>query len=149
MKRRATREVLEMSRAHEQFVYRFDPAGNLEYWNNDGRWSYTWDAENRLVRMLSLTNAPTNSWRALSFAYDWQGRRISKTVSNWNGAAWVKVTDQRFIYDGWNLAAILNASLSLLDSFAWGLDLSGSPQGAGGVGGLLAINDGIRVAKPA
>jgi RHS repeat-associated protein len=41
------------------------------------------------------------------------------------------------VYDGWNLIAILNPQSSILQSFAWGSDLSGSLQGAGGVGGLL------------
>jgi RHS repeat-associated protein len=35
----------------------------------------------------------------------------------------------------------LNAQSSLLQLFAWGLDLSGSLQGAGGVGGLLMVTD--------
>jgi hypothetical protein len=37
--------------------------------------------------------------------------------------------------------AILDHQCSILYSFTWGLDLSGSLQGAGGVGGLLAITD--------
>ncbi len=41
----------------------------------------------------------------------------------------------RFVYD------ILDSSFSILNSFAWGTDLSGSMQGAGGVGGLLAVRD--------
>ena len=42
-----------------------------------------------------------------------------------------------FLYDGWNLIAILNSAFSLQNSFLWGNDLSGSQQGAGGVGGLV------------
>ena len=45
------------------------------------------------------------------------------------------------MYDDWNLIAILDSQSSILQSFTWGLDLSGSMQGAGGVGGLLAVND--------
>jgi hypothetical protein len=44
----------------------------------------------------------------------------------------------KFVYDGWNLIAILTSEFSLQTSFSWGLDLSVSNQGAGGVGGLLA-----------
>ena len=46
-----------------------------------------------------------------------------------------------FVYDGWNVVAILdsNAGSSLLYSFMWGLDMSGSTQGAGGVGALLSM----------
>jgi RHS repeat-associated protein len=45
------------------------------------------------------------------------------------------------VYDGWNLIGTLNSQLSTLNSFVWGLDLSGSFQGAGGIGGLLWVND--------
>src|SRR5713101_2003592 len=46
-----------------------------------------------------------------------------------------------FVYDGWNLIAILSPLLSPLSTFTWGLDLSGSLQGAGGVGGLLWVSE--------
>jgi RHS repeat-associated protein len=49
--------------------------------------------------------------------------------------------DVKFVYDGWNLIAILNSSFTLQTSFVWGSDLSGSIQGTGGVGGLLFICD--------
>ena len=45
-----------------------------------------------------------------------------------------------FIYDGWNLIAELNELAtphSPLATYVWGLDLSGTIHGAGGVGGLL------------
>jgi RHS repeat-associated protein len=126
-----------ISGSPEQF--RYDVDGNL---TNDGRWAYVWDAENRLVRMLSLTATPSNSWRALNFAYDPQSRRISKVVSNWNGAAWTLVLSNKFLYDGWNLIAEVNGTNNtVIRSYAWGTDLSGTTQGAGGVGGLLMAKD--------
>jgi RHS repeat-associated protein len=118
----------------EQFSY--DTDGNL---TQDGHWIYGWDAENRLVSLTPSTSyAPQVSLR---FEYDSQGRRIRKQVwpnTTWNGGA---TNDLRFVYDGWNLVGILNSSLSLQTSFTWGLDLSGSLQGAGGVGGLLFISN--------
>jgi RHS repeat-associated protein len=78
----------------------------------------------------------------LLFGYDYMSRRISKTVSNWNGSAWTLLSDQFFAYDGWNLLATLHYGLSLQTFFVWGADLSGSMQGAGGVGGLLGISSG-------
>jgi len=111
-----------------------DADGNL---TNDGRWTYTWDAENRLVAMTNHTSV--GPALGLSFAYDWRGRRIGKTVIT-NGLV---ATSEAFVYDGWNLLAILNSNSSLLTSFTWGLDLSGSDQGAGGVGGLLAVHDTV------
>ncbi len=43
----------------------------------------------------------------------------------------------RFLYDGWNLLAEVDATGAAAKTYAWGSDLSGSMQGAGGVGGLL------------
>jgi len=49
--------------------------------------------------------------------------------------------DVRYVYDGWNLLASLNPASSVRQAYLWGLDMSGTMQGAGGVGGLLAITD--------
>ncbi len=51
--------------------------------------------------------------------------------------------DTRFLYDGWNLIAefsLQSSVLRLSRSYVWGIDLSGAPQGAGGVGGLLTVS---------
>ena len=120
-----------------QELFYYDADGNL---TNDGRWTYTWDSENRLVKLTPNTGVGPQV--SLRFEYDWQGRRIHKQVwsnTNWNGYA---TNDVKFLYDGWNLIAELNGTNSaLIRSFAWGTDLSGSMQGAGGVGGLLFIHD--------
>ena len=42
----------------ELFTYDLD--GNMI---SDGRWNYTWDAENRLVRVESRSDTPQASWR--------------------------------------------------------------------------------------
>jgi len=117
-----------LARTPEQFSY--DADGNL---TNDGRWAYTWDAENRLIGMTVNTSAGPQY--QLTFAYDPKGRRIQKTTLT-NGIS----TTINFLYDGWNLVAVLNPQSALLQSFVWGSDLSGSPQGAGGVGGLLEVS---------
>ena len=89
--------------------------------------------------MVSLTNAPADSKRWLKFGHDWRGRRVGKTVCLWTNSAWSVVVSNKFLYDGWNLIAELNATNNaVIRSYAWGLDLSGSEQGAGGVGGLVA-----------
>jgi len=66
---------------------------------------------------------------------------------------WRKVCDEKYVYDGWNVIAVYNltettdpatgtvtVSEALAKTLLWGEDLSGSLQGAGGVGGLLAVN---------
>jgi hypothetical protein len=72
--------------------------------------------------------------------HDSQGRRFSKIVSNWTGSVWTRALHEKFLYDGWNLIGVLNGTNdTILKSFLWGLDLAGSLQGAGGVGGLIAF----------
>jgi len=116
----------------EAFTY--DADGNL---TSDSLWTNVWNAENRLISMQSVADVPAGAKLKVDFAYDQQGRRVQKVVSSWNGSAYVPQYTNRFVYDGWNLVAILNSDFSLLTSFTWGLDLSGTMEGAGGVGGLL------------
>lgn len=120
----------------EPEVFLYDADGNL---TNDGRWTFKWDAENRLTNMVSFTSAPVGSKRFLDFTYDYRGRRIQKVVSTNNGSIYITQYTRKFIYDGWNLIAELDGSNNLLHSYVWGTDLSGSMQGAGGVGGLLSM----------
>jgi len=114
-----------------------DADGNL---TSDGRWTYSWDGENRLVQMIRDSDSPTGARQKLVFEYDHQGRRIRKQFFTYNGG-WQEQTDTIFVYDNWNLVAELNANSSnaRVRTYVWGTDLSGSMQGAGGVGGLLKL----------
>jgi RHS repeat-associated protein len=120
---------LYLPQTPEQFQYDLD--GNLL---SDGRWNYTWDAENRLTGMT--VNTAYGPQYQLTFAYDALGRRIQKSVTT-NGTSF---TTLNFAYDGWNPIAILSSPSSILTALVWGSDLSGSMQGAGGVGGLLEVS---------
>jgi RHS repeat-associated protein len=79
----------------------------------------------------------------ISFEYDAKSRRIGKKL--WNNLTFngTPALEQKFVYDGWNLIGVLNSLFALQTSFYWGTDLSGSMQGAGGVGGLLELNDSV------
>jgi RHS repeat-associated protein len=123
----------------EAFTYDLD--GNL---TSDGRWTYTWDAENRLTTMTALTGVPNSAKRRLEFIYDGIGRRVQKKVYNWNAltATYQLQSTTKFVYDGWNPIAELDASGALLRSYVWGQDISTTLHGAGGVGGLLLISQG-------
>ncbi|MBV6501928.1 MAG: hypothetical protein CJBNEKGG_04487 [Prosthecobacter sp.] len=122
----------------------YDEDGNL---TSDGRWTYAWDAENRLKSMETQSAAISAGVPAqrLEFAYDAQGRRVRKVVRSLSASGWVVTSDLRYLYDGWNLIAELEKSARLpapapprlLRAYAWGRDLSGTEQGAGGVGGLV------------
>ena len=122
--------------ATETFTHDFD--GNL---TSDGRWNYTWDAENRLVRIETRTGLPAGMPRVrVDHTYDYRSRRVRTVASLWNGSAWVAQRDARFIYSGgWNLIAELDAANAPIRTQLWGNDLSGSAEGAGGVGGLLCV----------
>jgi RHS repeat-associated protein len=65
------------------------------------------------------------------------GRRIAKTVN--------ATTTTLYAYDGWNVVEEYEGGTGVSPVLAkihtWGLDLSGTAQGAGGVGGLLYTED--------
>src|SRR6266511_5723635 len=88
--------------------------------------------------MQAISSVPSGAKKKLDFAYDFQGRRIQKIVSTWNGSAYVAASTNKFLYDAWNPVAEFDSTNGVIGSYMWGLDLSGAPQGAGGVGGLLA-----------
>jgi RHS repeat-associated protein len=97
------------------------------------------------VAIESSPAVPSDQRKRLEFTYDSQSRRISKKVFDGASArsnfSLQPSAFSLFVYDGWNLLAELTSDLRPLTSFVWGLDLSGSQQGAGGVGGLLFISD--------
>jgi len=121
-------------------AYDFD--GNLVA---DSRWTYVWNGENQLIEMQTAAPAlaagvPRERYQ---FVYDSRSRRIGRTVASWSTetSAWVVAKSERYIYDDWNVVAVVNATGAVVQRYVWGNDLSGSPQGAGGVGGLLAASD--------
>lgn len=116
-------------------TFAYDADGNL---TNDLAWQYTWDGENRLLSVENLSTLPNPSREKVSWTYDPLGRRITQTVcTNWNGTAYTSTNTIKLLLDGWRCVAELNSANSLLRTYAWGLDLSGTLDGAGGVGGLL------------
>jgi len=117
-------------------VFGHDPDGNL---TNDGRWVFTWNAENRLAGVVALPTIPAAAKLKLDFAYDFSGRRIQKVASTNNAGTYAGLYTNKFVYDGWNLIAILDGNNNVTASFHWGPDVSGSMQGAGGVGGLISL----------
>jgi RHS repeat-associated protein len=122
-------------------AYTYDLDGNL---TSDGRWTYTWDAENRLTSMTALASVPNGAKRRLEFVYDWMGRRVQKKVYGWNAitASYQLQSTARFVYERWDLVAELDGNSALIRSYVWGQDISGTLQDAGGIGGVLLINDG-------
>ncbi len=101
-----------VAKTAEQFMY--DADGNLpalrrlgEGGTSDGCWTYTWDAENRLISMETLEDviAAGVPYRRIEFSYDANSRRVGKGVyaaSNGN-----PIQETAYLYDGWNLVAEL------------------------------------------
>ena len=139
--------------AKQSVTPQYDDDGNL---TNDGRWVYTWDAENRLVQMETTSEATSTNvghpYVKIVYAYDWMGRMIARHAWKGGTAGYPAFqSSQRWLYDGWNVIAEFSADYDTQNetfttptrtgTFTWGLDLSGTLRGAGGVGGLLAYRN--------
>ncbi|MCD4779257.1 MAG: hypothetical protein K8S27_01730, partial [Candidatus Omnitrophica bacterium] len=120
-------------------TYVHDEDGNLTSISGNKNVTYTYNAENRLVSAQPTT--PVAGDKKVEFLYDYQGRRVQKIISSWNGS-WTVDTTKHFVYDGWNVIQEITTAQPT-KYYVWGLDLSQSLQGAGGVGGLLAVIEGI------
>jgi len=132
-----------------------DADGNLL---SDAMWLCTWDAENRLTSMEQRAEGVPLSLPLvrLEFGYDGRSRRVFKRVllqlpapagQGARPAQWTLARFSRFWYDEWNLMAEETQKAgadpsSIWRTYIWGTDLSGTMQGAGGVGGLLGLASG-------
>ena len=69
--------------------------------------------------------------------------RAKKRVERFDGDEWQTSETHTFTYDGSNIVleriAFADGSTRTVECF-WGNDLSGTEQGAGGVGGLVAVS---------
>lgn len=112
--------------------FQYDLNGNLL---SDGRRGFEYDAENQLTRVTV-----TNAWRT-EFTYDGRLRRRVRREFTWNGSAFVQTGEVRYIYDGMRVVQERDGNNVPLVAYTRGLDLSGTLDGAGGIGGLLARHD--------
>jgi RHS repeat-associated protein len=112
---------------------------------SDATWNYTVDGENRLITMVKKDNT-----QRLEFAYDYLHRRVQKTVRSGPLATSPITSQLRFVHQGYQIIAEINATspFAVVRSYTWGLDLSGTVGGGGGVGGLLQIHDATSRYQP-
>lgn len=122
----------------------YNADGNLV---SDGCWAYQWNADNRLDIVADTTE--TNGSLRIENSYDSQKRRVRTVVKKLFGrrtdppktGTWVDEITHEYIWDRWNMAyerITDHASGDIAHKlYVWGLDLSGTLQGVGGVGGLL------------
>ena len=128
---------------------------------------YAWDAENRLTAVEPLMDPnvvdpndcdPNRVILRVLFRYDYIGRRVEKRVERWscsNPRGWVLQEHRKFVWAGWLLLMELDANNSPTRKYTWGLDLAGQAgavgqvsnlssgflEAAGGIGGLVAMED--------
>ena len=110
---------------------------------------YGYDDENRLSSVQENVNGTATS--LTTFVYDGLGRLREQL--QWNnsgggaspvtpGVAWSEIGGTLYIYDGKRVIQERNTNNTPAVSYTRGNDLSGSLEGAGGIGGLLARTDG-------
>ncbi|MBN1392388.1 MAG: hypothetical protein JW947_06245, partial [Sedimentisphaerales bacterium] len=86
--------------------YSYDDNGNL---TDDGTRLYYYDCENRLTDV----NDKSTGNPIASYKYDYQGRRVSKTIHN-------PLTTIHYTYDGDQIIAEYDGSNNLLRKFLYG-----------------------------
>ena len=102
----------------------YSPDGGLVSF---GEFDYVYDSVSRLVEVWS------NGVRVVENKYDGLGRRVIKRTPD---------ATHTFVYDGWLLVVErVERSNGMLEQadYWWGKDLSGTLDGAGGIGGLLFL----------
>jgi RHS repeat-associated protein len=112
------------------FVY--DANGNLR---TNGQQILDYDDENQLI-----TNSVPGAWKS-EFVYDGKMRRRIRREYIWQYGTWHRTSETRYVYDGNLVIQERDANNLPQISYTRGKDLSGSLQGAGGIGGLLARTD--------
>jgi RHS repeat-associated protein len=111
---------------------RYDTDGNLI---GDGLLAYTYDCADELTAVTL-----TNGWKT-GYVYDGLGRRRIRKDYTWTNNVWAETNEVHYVYAGMNVIQERNSNNVPLVTYTRGVDLSGTRQGAGGIGGLLARTD--------
>ena len=113
----------------------------------DSVMTYTFNARNQLRQVTDQAGATAQRLQSTYYYYP-DGRRAEKIVTRWNGSSWQAYRTWQYVYQGWNLVReiVVENGVTTTRDYTWGLDLQGLGggqwgQGAGGIGGLLAITE--------
>jgi len=116
----------------------YDNNGNRSATTSPTSYSFSYDDENRLTSMNSGV-----SWRS-DFLYDGLGRLRRRTDLSWTGTSWTPSGGAQYIYDGNRVIQERNTTSGTPTvAYTRGTDLSGSLEGAGGIGGLESLGRAI------
>ena len=108
-------------------TWTYDSNGNLY---TDGTVYYGYDSENQLIWI------DQTSYQRVEFTYDARGRMKIRKNYTWSSSGWSLAQTVNYIHDG--MLVVQERVASALVSYTRGVDMSGSFQGAGGIGGLLS-----------
>jgi RHS repeat-associated protein len=129
---------------------KYDLNGNL---TNDSRRVLIYDDENQLTTVI-VTNAGGSITKS-EFSYDGKMRRRLRKEYTLASGNWNQVAETRYVYDGMlvvqerHFAPQLSTnSPQQLVTYTRGRDLSGTLEGAGGIGGLLARSEMSNLQSP-
>jgi RHS repeat-associated protein len=111
-------------------TFQYDGNGNL---TSDGLRSLAYDDENQLIQVL-VTNQYCSQ-----FTYDGKMRRRTRLEYAYQGGNWVQTNEVYYVYDGNEVIQERNINKLPATTYTRGKDLSGSLEGAGGIGGLLSM----------
>ncbi len=100
-----------------------------------GERNFAYDDENELISVWQ-----TNVWRE-DYVYDGKLRRRITRQFTWNGSGWQLTNEVHYVYDGNVVIQERDQNNLPVVTYTRGVDLSGSLQGAGDIGGLLARTD--------
>ena len=129
----------------------YDDNGNVTYSAGNSR-GYSYDDENRLVNWYYYdggyngNGAPTSpADLRTEFVYDGRTRlrkRVDYTATGGFPYSWAVSSETRYLYDGMRVIQERSSANTPTVSYTRGSDLTGSLEGAGGIGGLLARSHG-------
>jgi RHS repeat-associated protein len=115
----------------------YDANGNLTTRSGGGSlYSFGYDNENRLITATWYNNSKSE------FKYDGLSRLRTRDDYIWMGSGWYPNGTVRYIYDGMNVVQERSSANTPTAAYTRGPDLSGTLQGAGGIGGMLARSHG-------
>jgi RHS repeat-associated protein len=161
----------ELTNAYSS-TYAHDSNGNVTSGTN-AHTSYAYDDENRLIQWFwyaAGSGICSNGALRTDFVYDGLGRlrkrteySIAGTIGggggggapppgppppSGGGCSWGTGTETRYIYDGKRVIQEREGSNNPQVAYTRGPDLSGTLEGAGGIGGLLARSDQYSSGNP-
>jgi len=115
------------------FTYGYDRPGNRVSSSNYE--TYVYDGENQLIQYRYEPPAP-----GVRTDFEYDARLRLRVRRDYTGTAgnWTLASTTRYLYDGMRVLQERNAINAPLVTYTRGLDLAGSWEKAGGIGGLLA-----------